>query len=84
MATINPELRTQLENEPEQPVDLIVRTDGDVSPHLAWFANAGVEVRQQSRLTPGAAVTCAGSTALQLLAEEWVLSIETDQTITAM
>lgn len=84
MATINSELRTQFENQPDQSVDLIVRTDGDVAPHLVWFDNAGVEVKRQFRLTPGVAVTCTGAAALRLLSEDWVVSVEVDQTITTM
>ena len=84
MATINPELITQFENNPEQQFDLIVRTNGDATPYLPWFNQAGATVKQQFRLTPGVAIACAGATALQLLAEDWALSVEPDQTVTAL
>jgi hypothetical protein len=84
MATINPQLMAQFETQPEQPVDLIVRTEGDAAPRLAWFSRAGVDVKRQFRLTPGVAITCTGATALKLLLQDWVVSIEPDQTITTM
>ena len=84
MATIKPELKAQFEAEPDQSVNLIVRTEGDATPHLDWLANANVQVTRQFRLTPGVAVTCTGQTALQLLDQQWVKSIEPDEIVTTM
>ncbi len=84
MAKISPELVQQLKAKPEQMVDLIVRTDGDATPHLAWFASAGLQVRQQFRLSPGVAVSCSGRAALKLLEQTWVISVEPDAPVSTM
>lgn len=84
MTIIDSQLREQFEEQPAKPFDLIVRTDGDAAPHLAWFQTAGIVVKQQFRLTPGVAITCTGAAAVRLLSQDWVKSIEPDQTITTM
>ena len=84
MATIKPELKAQFEAEPDQSVNLIVRTEGDATPHLDWLATTNVQVTRQFRLTPGVAVTCTGQAALQLLDQQWVKSIEPDEIVTTM
>ena len=84
MAKISPELEQQLRAEPNQTVDLIVRTRGDVSPRLDWLAAANLQVKQQFRLVPGVAISCSGQDALKLLTQDWVLSIEIDQPVSTM
>jgi hypothetical protein len=84
MAKIDPDLEQQLRANLDDEVDLIVRTKGDVSPHLSWLASAGLRVKQQYRLTPGVAVSGSGQAALQLLNQDWVLSIEPDAPVTTM
>jgi hypothetical protein len=77
-------LEQQLRANPDDEVDLIVRTKGDASSHLSWLASAGLQVKQQYRLTPGVAVSGSGQAALQLLNQDWVLSIEPDAPVTTM
>jgi len=84
MAKIDPELEQQLRTNPDDEVDLIVRTKGDASPHLSWLASAGLRVKQQFKLTPGLALSCSGQDALQLLNQDWVLSVELDAPVTTM
>jgi hypothetical protein len=84
MAKIDSTLNERLNTNPDQFLDLIVRTQGDATPHLAWLDSAGIEVRQQYRLSPGVAVTCSGRNVQRLLAQEWVVSIEIDSPITAL
>ncbi len=84
MAKINPELEQQLKSMPNRTVDLIVRTDGDATPRLEWLASAGVQVKQQFRLSPGVAVSCTGQDALKLLAQDWVISVEPDAPVSTM
>lgn len=84
MVSIDPELVDQLEANPEEAVDLIVRTRGDVTPHLGWLTSAGLRVKQQFKLIPGVAVSCSGKDALQLLKQDWVLSVELDAPVTTM
>lgn len=84
MPKISPELEQQLETMPNRTVDLIVCTDGDVTPHLEWLASAGLQVKQQFRLSPGVAVSGSGRDALKLLDQSWVVSVELDAPVKAM
>lgn len=84
MAKISTELEQQLKAMPNRTVDLIVRTSGDVTPHLEWLASAGLQVRQQFRLSPGVAVSGSGADALKLLSQDWVITVELDSPVRAM
>jgi hypothetical protein len=84
MATIDSKLEQRLQDMPNRSVDLIVRTSGDPSPHLDWLANNEIEVRQVFKLSPGVAISCPGRDALKLLAQDWVVSVETDEGVRAM
>ena len=84
MAKMNTELEQRLKSMPNNMVDLIVRTQDEVTPHLEWLASEGFQVKQQYRLSPGVAVTCTGSNALKLLDQDWVISIEEDAEVKAM
>jgi hypothetical protein len=81
MAKISVELEQQLKTMPNQSVDLIVRTQGDPTPHLEWLASVGLQVKQQFRLSPGVAVSGTGADALKLLNQDWVVSIEPDASV---
>lgn len=84
MATIDPKLEQRLQDMPNRAVDLIVRTDGDPTPHLEWLAANQIEVKQIFKLSPGVAISAPGRDALKLLAQEWVLSIEVDEGVRTM
>ena len=84
MAKISPELTQQLSTNLADSVDLIVRTQGDVTLHLDWLKNAGLQVKQQFKLVPGVAVRGSGQAALQLLNQDWVLSVEPDAPVSTM
>jgi hypothetical protein len=84
VAKIDPQLQQQLKAKPDETFDLIVRTKGDADPHLAWLSSAGLQVKQQFRLTPGVAVSGCGQDALKLLNQDWVLSVERDAPVTTM
>jgi hypothetical protein len=84
MAKISSELEERLKSMPNRRVDLIIRTQSDVGPHLDWLAAEDIEVRFQYRLPPGAAISCAGADALKLLNQDWVKSIELDAPVHAM
>jgi hypothetical protein len=83
MAKIDSKLEQRLQDMPNRSVDLIVRTDGDPSPHLEWLAANDIEVRQVLKLLPGVAVSCPGRDALKLLAQDWVVSVESDEGVKA-
>ena len=84
MPKISSALERQLRDSPDETFDLIVRTDGDVSPHLKWLASEGIQIKRQFRLTPGIAVSCRGQDALRLKAANWVVSIELDAPVKAL
>jgi hypothetical protein len=84
MPKINIELQQTLTERMSDTFDLIVRTDGDASPHLRWLAAEGIEVKRQFRLTPGLAVSCTGQDALRLLEADWVISVELDAPVRAL
>ncbi len=78
MAKISTELEQQLKTISNQTIDLIVRTQGDATPHLEWLASAGLHVKRQFKLSPGVAISGSGTDALKLLDQGWVVSIEAD------
>lgn len=83
MTTISTELVAQLQAMPGASFDLIVKTQGEATPYLAWLAAQDIRVTRQFRLTPGVAVTCSGAAAQQLAAQDWVVSVELDQPVSA-
>jgi hypothetical protein len=84
MDKINSALRKKLAADPDQSVALIIRTDGDPTPHLSRLDELGLQVGHQFRLVPGVSVTGRARVALSLLDEAWVLSIEEDRPVTTM
>ena len=84
MAKISSALKHQLKNMPNRSVDLIVRTTGEVEPHLEWAKSVGLEVNQVFRLSPGMAVSGPGQAALKLLDQSWVASVELDAQVKTM
>ena len=84
MDKIDSALRQKLAADPEQSVALIVRTDGDATPHRPRLAELGLQVGHQFRLVPGVSVTGPARAALSLLDEEWVIKIEEDRPVTTM
>ncbi len=83
MASISAELEAKIQSAPADTFDLIVKTRGDAGPRLDWFSAHGIKVTRQFRLTPGVAVTCTGTAAQQLLAPDWIVSVELDQPVSA-
>jgi len=84
MHKIDKVLRQKLIADPEERVDLIVRTDGDPTPHLSHLAELGLQVKHQFKLVPGVSVTGRAGTALSLLDKPWVLHIEEDLPVKTM
>jgi hypothetical protein len=81
MAIIDPALQSRLEAEPAESVSLIIRTQGP--PHVVWMESQNIKVDRQFRLSPGAAISCTGAQALTLLSQDWVISVESDQPVSA-
>jgi len=84
MAKIDSALRQKLTADPKLSVALIVRTDGDPTPHLSRLAELGFQVGHQFRLVPGVSVTGSAAATLTLLEEEWVIKVEEDQPVKTM
>ena len=84
MDKIDSVLHQKLAADPEQPVALIVRTDGDPTPHLSRLAELGLQVGHRFRLVPGVSLTGSAGAALVLLEEKWVVKIEEDRPVTTM
>lgn len=78
MTKINETLKRAFEGQPDQTFQLIIRISHDSSSHLAWLESEGFMVKQQFRLSPGAALSCSGAKATKLLAQDWVISIDAD------
>jgi len=83
MQKVSARLRRRLMAAPDQVVALIVRTEGDPTPHLARFSEVGLEVGHKFRLLPGVSVTGRAEAALSLLSEAWIVSVEEDRPVTA-
>ncbi len=84
MDKIDSVFHQKLAANPEESVALIVRTDGDPSPHLSRLTELGLKVGHQFRLVPGVSVTGSAGAALSLIEEKWVISIEEDRPVTTM
>ena len=84
MEKIDSALRQRLTADPEKSMALIVRTDGDPTPHLSRLAELGFQVGHQFRLVPGVSVTGSAAAALSLLEEEWVIKVEEDRPVKTM
>lgn len=84
MDKIDSVFHQKLAANPEESVALIVRTDGDPSPHLPRLTELGLKVGHQFRLVPGVSVTGSAGAALSLIEEKWVISIEEDRPVKTM
>jgi len=82
MEKIDSILQSRLETRPQQTVRLIVRVKGDLTVATARLAELGATVLHSFQLTNAVAVACSGQTALALLREPWVQTIEQDRQIT--
>jgi len=84
MTKIDRAFHQKLAADPKQSVALIVRTEGDPTPHLSRLAELGLQVGHQFRLIPGVSVTGPAAAALALLDEGWVVKIEEDRPVKTM
>jgi hypothetical protein len=75
-------LRARLEKQPGKPVRLIVRIAGEMPQAERRLTELGADVLRSFSLTKAVAVSCSAATALSLLKESWVQSIEEDRQVT--
>ena len=72
---------SRLNSQPKDTVRLIVRVAGDLSQANARLAELGVTTHHSFNLTKAVSISCPAETALSLLKEPWVLSIEEDRQV---
>jgi DNA polymerase III psi subunit len=75
-------LQGRLEKQPEEPVRLIVRIAGEMPQAEKRLTELGADVLRSFSLTKAVAVSCSAATALSLLKQPWVQSIEEDRQVT--
>jgi hypothetical protein len=78
---ISEALRLQLERNPQESFDLILRVSAATDPQQRAIEQAGLQVRHRLTLVPSFAVTGPGQAVLSLLHEPWLQSIEPDQPV---
>ena len=83
MDRIEPALQAKLQQRPQDTVRLIVRVAGDVTQAVARLKELEVEVLRSFTLIQAVSVSCSAATALTLLQEPWVQTIEEDQQVSA-
>ena len=83
MGKISAALAGRLASTPHQPMDLIVRTEGDPALLAARLEEMGFSVRHQFRLLPGLAVTGPAGRVPTLLDQDWIVTIEEDRPVAA-
>ena len=84
MANISSDLKTRLQNNPKNVVNLIVRLTDDPNPHLSSIQAQGFTIRRTITLISAVAVQGPGSAALELAKQSWVVSIEEDKIVHTM
>lgn len=82
MERIDRALRGRLKKRSQEPVRLIVRVLGEMPEAEKRLTELGVDVLRSFSLTKALAVSCPAATALSLLKEPWVQSIEEDRQVT--
>ncbi len=84
MANIPQSLKDKLQQDPNAPVDLIVRLTDDPSNHLHDLQSLGWTVKRTFSLTPSVAIHGSVSACQALAAAPWVVSIEEDRPVHTM
>jgi hypothetical protein len=84
MASIPSDLKTKLQSNPKNVVNLIVRLTDDPSQRLASIQAQGFTVRRTISLISAVALQGTGSAALELAKQPWVVSIEEDKPVHTM
>lgn len=85
MTDITPAIRKAWQDNPNEPVDLIVHVSGDMGQLAATLEQRGIVVKRRFRLTHSLGIRCSsGQAALQLLKEPWITRIELDRPVKAL
>ena len=67
--------------EPQARVRLIVRTRDEPKAYRSLLAGRGIKVKRELGLIKALAIECEASSALDLLREGWVVSLEEDREV---
>ncbi len=70
--------------QPEAKVRLIVRTRDKPQAYRSLLARKGIKVKRELALIKALAIECEASSALALLRERWVVSLEEDKEVRAL
>ena len=81
MTTINHNYLQQLEANPEQEVNVIIRTNTAPTMHEVQMAELGLTITRTYRLIKAMAATGPAKAVISLASEDWVSSIEPDQKV---
>jgi holo-[acyl-carrier protein] synthase len=81
MARIDTTFASKLQSQPQEQVRLIVRVAGDMGQANTRLTEMGVITLRSFGLTKAVSVECSAETALTLLKEPWVLSVEEDRQV---
>jgi hypothetical protein len=84
MASISTDLKTKLQSNPKNVVNLIVRLTDDPGQRLTSIQAHGFTVRRTISLISAVTLQGTGSAALELAKEPWVVSIEEDKPVHTM
>lgn len=70
--------------EPEAKVWLIVRIKGEPKAYCPLLVERGIKVKRELAIIKALAIECEASSALALLGEGWVVSLEEDREVRAL
>ena len=84
MAAISDDYLKVLQANPEQSVDVIIRTNTDPTANTVQLQSLGLTVTRTYKLISAVAASGPASAVMALASEGWVKSIEPDQEVKAL
>lgn len=84
MSKLDPALARQVRENPDTPLRVIVRVQGDMDARQEQLEANGFTITRRLRLIHGYAATVTGTTLQCITGEEWILAIEPDAEMRTM
>jgi len=84
LGKIDRSFKQRLMKEPKAKVRLILRTRDEPKAYRSLLTRRGIEVKRELALIKALAIECEASSALALLREKWVVSLEEDREVRAL
>ncbi len=84
MAHLASGLEQKIAANPDAPLNVIIRVDGDLDVRQQQLEANGFQIRRKLTLIKGLAATASGSAIRQVADQPWVTSIEEDQQVHTM